>query len=147
MEWTGKDSAAASGSGARLIADVSGSCAPRPRTMEALLGLLAMLLLGCVAALSGEELPATGKASMSVYQDLQPGAGARPCYSVPRLSPHRKLPSKRCGELLLSQRGARATSGGGVGAAGSHPLPQRLGWLVLHSHKACEGAVKRSRVE
>ena len=47
--------------------------------MEELLCVLALLLLGCVSALDGEEPFATGRANVSVYQDLQPGAGAMPC--------------------------------------------------------------------
>ena len=53
-----------------------------PRVMGALLCLLALLLLGCVRALDVEELGAEVKANVSVYQDLQPGAGAVPSYML-----------------------------------------------------------------
>lgn len=53
-------------------------CGLGSRVMEAPVCLLAMLLVGCVRALDVEELGATARANVSVYQDLQPGAGACP---------------------------------------------------------------------
>lgn len=142
-----QDLAFSSGSGARLIADASGSCAPWPRIMEALLCLLALLLLGCASALDGKELPATGRANVSVYQDLQPGAGAMPCYILRGPRPARNCPAKRSAELLLAQGGRACNPGRGRRSPLAHtPCPRRLGWLALHFHNASESAVKAQQV-